>query len=112
MWYVVIGLVVLAAAGGGLLWWRRRRAARSHRLVSIVVLLKGPRFLDAAMIAAAGKRAWKADLGDGDEEGPDGFVVGAELSYMVMHHGRMALVNNFPSPYVPDADKAAAGIVD
>jgi uncharacterized protein YegJ (DUF2314 family) len=112
MWYVVAGIFGLAAAGGGFLWWRRWRAARSHRLLSIVVLLKGPKYLDASLIATAARRAWKADLGDGDVEGRDGFVVGVEISYMVMNQGRMALVNNFPSPYVPDANNVAAGIVD
>jgi uncharacterized protein YegJ (DUF2314 family) len=112
MWYIVAAVLLLALAGAGFWWWRRRQAASNHRLLSIVVLLKGQKYLDTAIVAAAARRAWGADLGDGENEGADGFVVGAGISYMVMCRGRMAMVNNFPTPYVPDPDKAAAGIVD
>lgn len=113
MWpYLIGGVVVLVIAIGGFFWWRKRKRDE-HRLVSFVALLKEPRPLEAVYLQTAAKKAWDADLSLGeDAEGEDGFIVGEDFSCFVMFRGRIMLVNNFPSPYMDDAEKFAESIPD
>lgn len=111
MIYVIIsaGIIILALLGWILY---RRRQATQHRLVAIVGLQKTEKYLDADMIAAAAKRAWNADLGSGDAEGTDGFVVGAAPSTIIRYQDRMLLINSFTTPYVKDPEEVSKSIVD
>ena len=60
----------------------------------------------------SGGKVWNADLGDGTAEGADGFVVGVGITNTIMHNGRPFLINNFPTPYTEDVEKAAESIAD
>jgi uncharacterized protein YegJ (DUF2314 family) len=100
-----------ALVGGLLFWWIRRR--RRHRLISFVALLRESVTFDPAVLARLAGKAWDADLGDGTSQGADGFVAaGGEISSMIMHEGRMFLLNTFPRTYVDDSPKVAEGIPD
>jgi uncharacterized protein YegJ (DUF2314 family) len=102
---IVATLGVLVA-----LWWRLRR--KRSRLISFVALLREPVTFDPAVLARIAGKAWKADLGDGETQGADGFAVGVGLTNTIMHDGRMFLVHSIPAPYTPDVDKAADSIPD
>ena len=110
IWVVVAVAAVLALAGGLAFWWLRRR--NRHRLISIVALLREPVEFDPAVLAKVAGKAWKADLGDGEAEGEDGFVAAAGIVNTIVHNDRMFLINSFPTPYVDDVEKAADGIPD
>lgn len=104
--------MILAVIGAFLyLVWRIRRQ-RQTRLISFVALVREPATFDVAVLARVAGKVWNADLGDGDSEGPDGFVAGAGVIFTIMHAGRMFLINSVPSPYTEDLDKAAEGIAD
>ncbi|MBO0700175.1 MAG: hypothetical protein J2P46_17380, partial [Zavarzinella sp.] len=109
VWIPIVVVILLAGAGLGI-WWLRRR--RRHRLVSLVALLREPVEFDPAVLARAAGKAWKADLGDGESEGADGFVAAAGIVNTIVHDGRMFLINSFPTPYVEDPEGAAERIPD
>jgi uncharacterized protein YegJ (DUF2314 family) len=110
MIWVVVGVVTLALAGCFVFWWIRRR--RRPRLISFVALLREPVSFDPAVLAKLAGKAWNADLGDGASEGADGFVAGMEVTNMVMHAGRMFVINSFPKPYTDDSEKVEESIAD
>src|SRR5262245_29421551 len=110
MIWIAVGVLVALAGGGLAFWWRRRR--RRHRLISLVALLREPVEFDPAVLARVAGKAWKADLGDGESEGADGFVAAAWIVNTIVHDDRMFLINSFPSPYVDDPEEAAEGIRD
>jgi uncharacterized protein YegJ (DUF2314 family) len=103
--------VVLVLAGGAFAYWRLRRRKR-HRLISIVALLREPVTFDPAVLAKVAGKAWRADLGDGESEGADGFVAGADIVNTIMHDGRMFLINSFARPYFDDPESLAEQIPD
>lgn len=111
--YAIVGvLVAIVLAGIGVfVFWRIRSRSRT-RLISLVALLREPVTFDPAVLANVAGRVWNADLGDGDAEGADGFVVGVEIMNTIMHDGRMFLINTFPKPYVEDPEAAAEEIGD
>jgi uncharacterized protein YegJ (DUF2314 family) len=110
MRWLALGLA-LAALAIGVMVWRRRRRARS-RLVSIVGLLREPMTVDPAVLARVAGELWGADLGDGNAEGADGFVVGNDVIHSIRYAGRFYLVNTMPAPYVQDVEAAATSIAD
>ena len=112
MWPAIIFGIVILSLAAAWIWWRKRRAASEHRLVSIVALLREPQALEAIYVATAARKAWNADLGDGTNEGEDGFVVGASITTAIRFRDRMFLVNCIPSPYVEDPEIVANDMAD
>ena len=108
----------IASLIGLWVWWTLRKGKQNedeHQMLSFVALLKEPQHLEAIYVATAARKAWNADLGDGNSEGEDGFVVGGEdplPTIAVKFRDRMLLVNNFACPYVQDPENAAASIAD
>src|SRR5262245_4777051 len=107
-WFAIAAVVVLAGALA--YWWHRRRTRT--RLISFVALVREPVAFNAPYLAKLAGKAWKADLGDGESEGADGFVVGVDVMNTIMHDGRMFLINSFPQPYLEDVEGAADSIGD
>src|SRR5262245_22843727 len=105
MIWIVLGIAAALAIGGFLFW--RLRLRKQHRLISFVALLREPVTFDPAVLAKVAGKAWNADLGDGENEGSDGFVASADIVTTIMYDGRMFLVNSFPRPYVDDPEAAA-----
>jgi len=110
MIWIVLGVVAALAIGGFLVW--RLRLRKRHRLISFVALLREPVNFDPAVLAKLAGKAWNADLGDGENEGADGFVACADIVNTIVHDGRMYLINSISRPYVDDPDAAAEGITD
>ena len=112
MWYAAGVLVFIALTIAAWIWQKRQRKA--PRIVSFVVLLHEPKYIDEQVLAAAANRAWGAELsiGEGGEESEDGFVVASDPMNMIMYLKEMHLVNNFKSPYVENPEKLAETIAD
>lgn len=109
--WIVLGAFVLIVVGA-LAFWLIRRRRRRHRLISFVALLREPVTFDPAVLARVAGKAWKADLGDGENEGADGFVACTDIVSTIVHDGRMFLINSFARPYVDDPEKVAESIGD
>jgi uncharacterized protein YegJ (DUF2314 family) len=95
----------------GIWYWRKQRRERS-RLISFVALTREPVTFDPTVLARIAGKVWNADLGDGETEGADGFVVGVNVMNTIMCRGRMFLINSIPQPYVSNVEEAAEGIAD
>jgi uncharacterized protein YegJ (DUF2314 family) len=108
IWIAIAAIVALIAAA--VFWWIRRR--NRPRLISIVALTREPVSFDPAVLARVAGKAWEADLGDGESEGPDGFVGGGGMMNAIMHQGRMFMINSLPKPYMDDVEKACEFIKD
>jgi uncharacterized protein YegJ (DUF2314 family) len=109
--WIVLGAFILIV-GGAITFWLIRRRQRRHRLISFVALLREPMTFDPAVLARVAGKAWNADLGDGENEGADGFVACTEIVSTIVHDGRMFLINSFARPYVDDPEKVAETIGD
>lgn len=109
-----IALVVVAIIGAVFFWLRRRKAAEDgeHQMLSFVALLREPQYMEGVILANAANKAWNADVGNGSDEGVDGFVVGESPASLIKYHDRMILVNSFSDPYVESPEQAAQSIPD
>lgn len=88
-------------------------------MISLVLLLKQPKYLEAAVLAEVLKSAWNLpfEVGQGDaEEGKDDkakpFVVGESPLFMVSAGDAMFVVHNHGTGYFSDVDKLAEKIPD
>src|SRR5262245_20810314 len=109
IWIALAAILVLIGAAVFFLWLRRRR---KPRLISIVALVHESVSFDPAVLARVAGKAWGGDLGDGESAGADGFVAGSGTPTMIMHDGRMFMINSLPRPYTDDVEKACEGIND
>ena len=115
MWFLLP--ISMALLVGVVFWWRGRSkddGEEEHQILSFVALLKEPQRLEPIYIATAARKAWDADLGIGEDEGADGFIVGDDSmpTTVMRYKERMIIVNNFAQPYVDDLEAAAASIPD
>src|SRR5262249_31195037 len=88
---------------------RDKKKKKEKPLISLVLLLREPRYLDSAMLTSLVNRAWGTQLGTGDPEATE-FVVGDSPLFVIHCAERMFLVNNFARPYVDDVEAAARDI--
>ncbi len=111
---LIIGIAVGVLGAAGVWWLSRKRKKRERSIISLVLLLREPVSLEPVVIAKTAGRAWGADLGEGDGEGRDGFVVGAGVDAinMIVHGENHYLFNCLPMPYVNDPESVADSIVD
>jgi uncharacterized protein YegJ (DUF2314 family) len=93
--------------------------------VSLVLLLREPRYFEAAILASVASRAWGIDVsahGDPDEAAADeensgegdasAFIVGESPLFMGKSPEAVFLINNFDRPYFDEPAEAAAEIVE
>ncbi len=106
--FVVAAVIVLLAAIGYFLYRRRQRA----RMVSLVALTRSHRAMDPAILARIVQQQFKLDVGDGTNEGPDGFVVSNEILTTIFMQGDMILINSFPNTYVENVEEVANTMPD
>jgi uncharacterized protein YegJ (DUF2314 family) len=106
-----IGLGLGIAAILPFIYWRLRKT-RQTRLISLVALVREPVTMDPTILASVAKKAWKKDVGDGNSEGPDGFVAATGPMNVIMCEERVHLINSFPQPYVENFDAVAESITD
>jgi len=110
----VVLAVVWAVSGAVLDKREQRRIAAEARdeepLVSLVLLLRQPRYLDEGLLCQMVRAAWDIRLSDAEDGG--NFVVGESPSFIVMAEGRTFLVNNSDAPYFTDGPLAASQVKD
>jgi uncharacterized protein YegJ (DUF2314 family) len=81
-------------------------------LIALVLLLREPRDLDAAQLAELASTALGNDFRDDDPEAADFFVTGDNPSFILKNGSHTFLINNFPRPYMDDAQKVAESIAE
>jgi uncharacterized protein YegJ (DUF2314 family) len=111
MRWIIAGLAI-AVLVVAIVFFIRQRRRKKHRMLAIVGLRSERAMIDPAILATVAGKAWNADLGDGGSEGRDGFVAGAGITNMIVHDGRMFMVNSFDRPYVDNVEEVAESIVD
>lgn len=79
----------------------------SRPLISIVLLLKSPRYLEDIVLTKIVENAWGGDYSNDDEEARDGFVVGHDLLYLIKHPQGMFALHNIAAPYFDENDEVA-----
>ena len=80
-------------------------------LVSLVLLLREPRFLDAEILRRLVNRAWGVELPTDDPDATE-FVAGFAPTFMIQCQERNFLVHCFPTPYVAEVEETADTIKD
>lgn len=73
-------------------------------IISIVLLLKAPRYLEDFILTQVLEEAWGGDFSSDDEENQDGFVVGETPMFVVKSPHGMFMIHNRPEPYFEDAE--------
>lgn len=79
-------------------------------LISIVLLLSAPRYLEDKILAQEVQSAWGGDYTSEDEEKADGFVVGESPMFIVKSPHGMFMIHNRSNPYFDDLDEVVEGI--
>jgi uncharacterized protein YegJ (DUF2314 family) len=124
-----VWLLLLAAAAVAYYWQLFRHppetndtASDNRPFLSLVLLFREPRFLDAAVLASLASRAWEVEIeasrdDDSDEsdassdDSPErGYVVGEPPLFMVMHPLALCMVHHFDRPYMDDPEACAAQV--
>ena len=78
-------------------------------MVSLVLLLSEPRYLDDAILRRLVEQAWNKQFHPTDPDAKE-FVVSGDVVSVIRTTEGMFLVNNFPSPYVDDPVEAAQSL--
>jgi uncharacterized protein YegJ (DUF2314 family) len=128
----IVGLVIipLMAVSYYFVFFREARKAEGENKVpflSLVLLFRESRFLDATILASLASRAWNieitasrhedevveasaAETESGDEHQNGGYVVGEPPLFIVMHPSALCMVNHFDRPYMDDPEASAKQI--
>lgn len=113
-WWGVIGMGVGVWSAWGL--WKEfspGKIAESEdkpkSMISLVLLLREPRYLEAKILAQIISSAWGQDFSAGDDAEGDStrFVVGESPMFAVQSSEGFFVIHNFPSQYFDDTAKAA-----
>lgn len=81
-------------------------ADEESTLISIVMLLREPKYLDETMLQAVIERAWGVELNE--ESGS--FLVGESPMYVLKTPERMFLIHNHETPYFNDTEEVSKEI--
>ncbi len=84
---------------------------QEKKLVSLVLWLTEPRYLDADILRHQAEQAFGTEIGSGDPEDEE-FVVGESPAFIIQFRGLTFLVNNFDRPYLDDPEAAAKEFTD
>ena len=92
--------------------------------LSLVLLLREPRYLDTTILASLASRAWdieitgqsdleeSSDENDSSEEVNSAFIVGESPLFMAKHPDAMLVIHNFDRPYFEDSEAAADDVIE
>ncbi len=90
-----------------------KKEEKSSPPISLVFLLKQPRYLGEAMLQECVRRAFDIDLSNVAPDSTNFIVGGDDLpTRVVQFHGNVLMVNNLPMPYFDDKEAAAADVLD
>lgn len=114
-WAVFLLIAIWAA------WttWRKLRSSsvendgeNSKPIISLVLLLSQPRYLEDEVLAHIIESAWGGDYTNEDEQKRDGFVVGRDKIYVVKSPMGIFTINNFSSSYWQDVQTVVNPLPD
>jgi hypothetical protein len=139
MWRL-LGLVVVAlmAVFGYFIFFRDEESdeeGEKEPFLSLVLLLREPRYLDATILAQIASRAWDIDVtasndatetdgedvedgvtqaaaAESNEDEKVGFITGEAPLYMGMHSSAIFIIHQRDEPYVEDLAKVAEQITE
>lgn len=109
-------VVLIIGAVGAWLAWRRLAPPPSSPMISLVMLLKQPRYLEDRVLAEVLKSAWDLPFETGGESGGPAegnakpFVVGESPLFMVNTGDAMFVIHNHERTYFDEPDKVVEGI--
>jgi uncharacterized protein YegJ (DUF2314 family) len=86
-------------------------AGEQKSLVSLVLLLKAPRYLEESVLQQIVSSAWGEDY-SGKDEDAGRFVVGNSPMFLVHSGDVMYLVNNFDRPYFDKMEEVVKAVED
>jgi uncharacterized protein YegJ (DUF2314 family) len=75
-------------------------------IISLVLLLRQPRYLDATILCQSVNQAWGIDLSEAGADATE-FIVGDDTPIIIQSRLGTYLVNNIPVPYIEDREQAA-----
>src|SRR5688572_28650838 len=82
----------------------RRKKPAEQRILSLVMLLREERYLDAVIVRQLATRAFQVDFDEVEAEDAENDVlrVKDDANYLIRARGETFLVNNYSRPYVED----------
>lgn len=104
-WIVAGAIGVLIVVGFFRGWFRARRR---RPIISLVLLLRQPRELDAAGLAAAASRALGTAVSAAEDPEATSFVAGEGSHFFLKLRDTTFMVLNFASPYADEPEREAA----
>lgn len=81
-------------------------------MISLVLMLKSPRYMEAAVLAQIVESAWGGEYTSGDELMSTGFVVGEKPLFVIKCPFGLFMVNVFDAPYWNDPEDVADAFND
>ena len=120
--YLLIGIVVLLAAFVGWRWLAKKLAVLDSPpseppMVSLVLLLKQPRYLEAKVLAEILRTAWgmtfsaaEPDNDTSDTGAPQPWIAGESPVFMVNTGAAIFIVHNHEKLYFEEVDDVAARV--
>jgi uncharacterized protein YegJ (DUF2314 family)/cbb3-type cytochrome oxidase subunit 3 len=87
-----------------ILYWRQKKQSQDRPMISLVLLLSEPRYLDERALAKLVEKAWGVSM---DMRDDGNSVAGHSPALMIRAEGRTFMVNNLNVPYFDEPEKAA-----
>ena len=90
----------------------KEKPKEDNPIISLVLLLREPRYLDDRILAQLASDAWGKTVGTDDRHGNDGFVVGESLLYILRLGDLTFLINNYPRAYFEEVEDVVREVPD
>jgi len=113
-----IGIILAALSGSWQIWkeFSPEQIDGDHEkkrpLISFVLLLREPRYLETTILAQILSSAWGGDYSCNDKEKNGEFVVGESPVFMIKSPQGIFMLNNFAGPYIDQSPEAIAAEID
>src|SRR6266850_364234 len=105
-WHIaILGVTLIHLAIVAVMYWRQSRQSEDRPMISLVLLLAEPRYLDERALGKLVEKAWGVAMDDSRDALH--FVAGHSPALMIRANGRTFMVNNLNVPYFDEPQKAA-----
>jgi uncharacterized protein YegJ (DUF2314 family) len=74
-------------------------------MISLVLLLREPRYLDAGILTRLAGQAWQTEIGAGDEDDEESFLVGESPHFILKLRDLIFAVHNVDQPYFDNPEE-------
>ena len=109
-----IGIILAALSGSWQIWKEfapeqiDKDENKRRPLISFVLLLREPRYLETTILAQILSSAWGGDYSSEDKGKTGEFVVGESPLFMIKSPKALFILNNFARPYFDESPAAVA----